>query len=98
MKKEGVDQSEMRERLHGERRRHRGRLWYDLGEHELTDEEREMLLVALSQTKLFLDHSLQQTVTTVGRGAHECGMSFDESLHYHYLRHVGPSPLHLHDS
>lgn len=96
-KSSGVDPSEMRERLRRQRRAHRGRRWYDLGDHLLTDEERELLLTGLHHTKLFIPHTLQHTIDTVAEGTAEFGMTFDEALHYYYLCHVGPSPLHIHD-
>ena len=83
MKLAEFDSSEMRDRLRG---RGRGRWWIDLGDLELTDEQRERILRALHATSGFRDFPFQDTVETVGRAISGTGRSFDETLlHYHAL-------------
>lgn len=77
-KGESVDLSELRDRLR--RGRRTGRMYFDLGEREFTDEERARLLAEVVEEFASEGATEQDCVEMVGRAAARTGQSFDEAL------------------
>jgi len=93
VKKSGVDLSEARDRMRGDYPRRRARWLIDMGDLELTDEQRGRYLRQLHATSGFNKFPFQETVQTVGDAISGTGRSFDETLlHYHAL-YVGPPEI-----
>lgn len=86
---EGVDLSELTDGLR--RGRFRGKMWFDLGEKEFTDEQRAEMMAALAKEFEITD---EQCVRMVGGEAHPKGRSFDESLKALHGQHVRDWPFY----